>query len=340
MKKAITFLACSLLFTVAASAQDVHYVQLEATPLAVNPALTGAFDGGVRASALYQNVWGSATIPFVYTGISFDMPVYIMKDGDYVAIGLQYTKEIAGDGNLTNSSIIGSVAYHKLLSVFSNKNSRNADLAVGIQAGYTQQNIDFVSLYMGNAYYYGPYVGGVSVPYQVGLGNIISYYPVNAGVSFSQALAPSFSYIAGISGNNLYQAPTPKDVAPNTRTAMQTQYAGLLGANWQITQRLSLRPAVYYQVKNNGNNIIAGNEFHYTLGKKRTNGKFPVSVFAGGWYTTGENVSITAGAEIKAFRFGISYMQEEHAVGGMEVMLRYTPSRHSSKNRIVPCTRF
>ena len=340
MKKAITSLACSLFFTIPASAQDVHYVQLEATPLAVNPALTGAFDGGFRASGLFQNYWASTGIPFTSTLVSFDMPVYIMKDGDYVAVGLQYTREIAGDGNLTNSSIIGSVAYHKLLSVFSDKKNKNTDLAVGIQAGYAQQNIDLVSLYMGNAYYYAPYVGGVSVPYQVGLGNIVSYYPVNAGVSFSQALAPSFSYIAGISGNNLYQAPTPKDVAPNTRTAMQIQYAGILGVNWQITQRLSLRPAVYYQVKNTGNNTIVGNEFHYTLGKKRSNGKSPVSVFAGGWYSTGDNVIATAGAELWAFRIGLGANFHNANQGSLELTLRYTPPHHSTKNRIVPCTRF
>ena len=41
------------------NAQDPHFSQFYASPLLLNPALTGAFPGNVRASGSYREQWPS-----------------------------------------------------------------------------------------------------------------------------------------------------------------------------------------------------------------------------------------------------------------------------------------
>lgn len=94
-------------------AQDVHYVQFDATPLAVNPAFAGMFDGSIRASSIYRNQWANVPIPYVTYGTSLDMPVFIGKKGNYLAAGAQFFQDLAGDGNLRNQSGLASLSYHK-----------------------------------------------------------------------------------------------------------------------------------------------------------------------------------------------------------------------------------
>ena len=73
-------------------AQDVHFTQFNASPMLVNPALTGAFGGEWRASAIYRDQWRSVVggAAFKTIAASFDMP--IIRDisvDDYLAAGVQ-----------------------------------------------------------------------------------------------------------------------------------------------------------------------------------------------------------------------------------------------------------
>ena len=90
-----TFTRAGLIVALALStqtvqAQDVHFTQFDATPMIVNPAFTGAFNGSWRASGIYRNQWRSVTVPFVTYAASFDAP--ILQDltvDDYLAAGVQ-----------------------------------------------------------------------------------------------------------------------------------------------------------------------------------------------------------------------------------------------------------
>jgi len=55
--------------------QDIHYSQFYNSPLNINPALTGIFNGDMRFSGNFRDQWRSVPVPYTtYTG-SFDMKV-------------------------------------------------------------------------------------------------------------------------------------------------------------------------------------------------------------------------------------------------------------------------
>ncbi|MEO6037125.1 MAG: hypothetical protein ABIQ93_01850, partial [Saprospiraceae bacterium] len=54
-----------VLFTLALSAQDIHFSQFANSPINLSPGLIGAFGGDVRFVANYRNQWRSGPIPLV-----------------------------------------------------------------------------------------------------------------------------------------------------------------------------------------------------------------------------------------------------------------------------------
>ncbi len=338
--------AAITLSTTVVKAQDIHFTQFDMTPLVINPAFTGMYDGQVRASGIYRNQWASVTVPYVTLGASADLPLFIDRNGDYLATGLQLYKDQAGDANLTNFTGMLSVAYHKF---FGRSERGGSDLAVGLQAGYAQKSIDLSKLYFGDEFVNGTFVPATSQEYHLGIGNSVNYYLVNAGISYAHASSDKFGFIIGIAGNNLNQPNDAIEKKQNSQTGLDMRYTAELGANWVAGERLTLRPAVLYQSQATASEIIAGNEFRYEVGNSTGYQNFSTAVFLGGWYRTGDAAMITAGVEFKGVRIGVGYdynisdlNASSHGNGGFEIALRYIAPNaiRFANKRTIPCARF
>ncbi len=329
-------------------AQDIHFTQFDMQPLVLNPAFTGMFDGQVRAGAIYRNQWGSVTVPYVTFGGYVDVPLIIESNGDYLAAGLQMFKDQAGDGNLSNTTGLLSLAYHK--SFGQSEHSSN-DLAVGLQGGYAQKSVDLSRLYFGDEWLNGTWTKGQSQEYHLGLGNSVNYYLVNAGVSFAHG-GDKVSYVIGAAANNLNQPNDAIEKKQSSNNTLDMRYTGELGINWIAGDRLSLRPAVLFQSQATATELIAGTEFHYALSTNpdgQSYENFSSAFYLGGWYRSGDAAMITAGVEFKGFRIGVGYDYNISSLnaanngnGGMELAIRYiapSPIRFAKK-RTIPCGRF
>ena len=326
-------------------AQDIHFTQFNAVPMVINPAFTGNFDGQWRAAAIYRNQWQSVTMPYVTYGASFDAPlVHDLSIDDYLAGGVQVYEDKAGDGNLTNFTVLASVAYHKFFGKEVNK-----ALSVGFQGGYSEKSIDLSKLYFGDEFLNGTFVPGSGAQQQY-LNNRLHYFTVNAGISWAQSVSNNFGYELGVGANNLNQPADGFAKEQNSQAAsgLGMRYTAQLGAIWYVSEKFSLRPGVLYQSQNTANEIIVGNEFHYIVGNPEVR-SFASAVFAGVWYRTGDAAMITVGGEWKSWRLGLSYDYNlsdlntaTNGNGGFEISLRYImPNPLDFAHRLVyPCSRF
>jgi len=76
----ILTLTVALLFNLpAANAQDPGFSQFFASPLTLNPALTGKFNGVVRVAGNYRNQWPTINNAFITSTISVDAPILTGK---------------------------------------------------------------------------------------------------------------------------------------------------------------------------------------------------------------------------------------------------------------------
>ena len=131
-------LATSLL-CVTANAQDPGFSQFFASPLTLNPALTGKFNGVVRVAGNYRNQWPTINNAFITSTISVDAPILTgrLPENDTWGIGLMAMTDKTASGILNANYVSFSTAYHKALDL-----DGYHSLGVGFQGTYGNQSLD------------------------------------------------------------------------------------------------------------------------------------------------------------------------------------------------------
>lgn len=120
-------------------AQDIHFSQFSMTPLNINPALAGFYNGDHRAFINYKNQWqgmgGANGAAFRTSMCSYDTRLLTKKiKGGYLGAGFYAFKDVAGDLKL------GTTQLNISLSGVVNINA-NQVIAGGIQGGFVQRSI-------------------------------------------------------------------------------------------------------------------------------------------------------------------------------------------------------
>ena len=137
-----SLLCCSL----SAQAQDHHFSQFFATPLGLNPALTGLFPGRYRVSVANRRQWGQVLeTPFNTTAFAADFHYVINPKRrnyrDAFGAGVMFTSDRVTEISYAVNQIMMSGAYHKTLDPRSNQN-----LSLGFQIGIVQRNVSYDQL--------------------------------------------------------------------------------------------------------------------------------------------------------------------------------------------------
>lgn len=332
-----------------AFAQDIHFTQFNAAPLTINPAFTGNFNGTVRVAGIYRNQWQSVTIPFKTYCATVDAPiVYDLAGDDFLAAGLQVYSDKAGDLNLSNTSVLASVAYHKFLGGSSSNDMPDKSLSVGFQGGYNSKSLDLSKAYFGDEFLNGRFEPGNSIEYPY-LNNNVHFWTINAGIAWAHRTSNRFSYTLGLGANNLNQP--AQSMSKRTQTSdvgLAMRYTAQVGAIAQVSERLSLRPVVLYQTQATATELVVGNEFNLALANPEYS-SVATAVFAGIFYRNSDAILATVGIDFKGFRFGVGYDYNVSALkdaskgaGGFEIMLRYiAPNPFDfAGRRGYPCARF
>jgi type IX secretion system PorP/SprF family membrane protein len=332
-----------------AFAQDIHFTQFNAAPLTINPAFTGNFNGTVRVAGIYRNQWQSVTVPFKTYCATVDAPIVVDLAGDdFLAAGLQVYSDKAGDLNLSNTSVLASVAYHKYLGgSASGDGMPDKSLSVGFQGGYNSKSLDLSKAYFGDEFLNGVFQQGGSSEYPY-LNNNVHFWTINAGIAWAHKTSDRFSYTLGVGANNLNQPAQSMKKQQNSDVGLAMRYTAQAGAIAQVSDRLRLLPVVLYQSQATATEVIIGNEFNFALANPNYS-SVATAVFAGIFYRNSDAVMATVGIDFKGFRFGVGYDYNTSALkdasagrGGFEIMLRYiAPNPFDfAGRRGYPCARF
>lgn len=127
-------------------AQDPHFSQFNATPLQLNPAMAGVYEGQFRVGFNYRDQWGSVLgpVPFQTSNVSFDFRVYAFKE-DYFAIGLNLLSDKAGEARYSMTQGHFTMSFMK--KIFGGRGARyDQYLVAGAQFGFGQQGINWNTL--------------------------------------------------------------------------------------------------------------------------------------------------------------------------------------------------
>lgn len=273
--------------------QDIHYSQFYASPLTLNPALTGKVNGSYRIAGIYRDQWKGL---FRTPSGSFDMPFIVgKKKTDALGAGLMISNDMQNEKTWNHLQIMLSAAYHKGLG-----KRGNHQISLGIQGGYVQKrldqsNLDFASEWDGRGFENTQ--NGVNIE-----NTKATYGDLNAGLFYSAMFRKNLTFFAGFS---LFHLLSPKeDFISGGNDKLARRYVVHGGFDWRPFKVLSFLPGVYYQTQASAREINFGNNFGIHVLEKP--GK-EATLYLGAWYRWDDAVIAMAGLEYNKFRVGFSY---------------------------------
>jgi len=128
-------------------AQDIHFTQVSQTPMIINPAATGVFNGWERVMFNQKSQWVSAGTKFYTTSIAADLNLLKPRRGNgaYMGLGLQLYNDVGGDSKFGTRQMLISVS--GIVPI-----NQNQQLSAGLQLGMGQKFGDFSTLHFANQF--------------------------------------------------------------------------------------------------------------------------------------------------------------------------------------------
>jgi type IX secretion system PorP/SprF family membrane protein len=174
-------------------AQDIHFSQINNTPLILNPSLAGNITGETRTILNYKEQWRSITVPYKTVAASFDMPLFKKKwKENYIGVGGSLFSDKAGD------AAMGTTLFNVSLSYNSSMRNSN-DIMYGIQGGWGQRSFDMTKLSWDNQYDGDSYDPSLPSNEPFSFNSNFSYFDMAAGVAWAYSPTRYFQSLLGIS---------------------------------------------------------------------------------------------------------------------------------------------
>ncbi|MFT4566649.1 MAG: type IX secretion system PorP/SprF family membrane protein [Saprospiraceae bacterium] len=302
------------------TAQDIHFTNFRMAPLSINPALTGAFEGTYRVSAIYRDQWtpidNSRPFKTPFVSGEFNMLGGVLLDHDWVSGGISFQRDQAGSLNMKNQMTALNVGYHIGMDkdysrVFSfgvtyGSMNRGIDLmgitpeaventitggipvatqipGVSGGPGEAQQSISFTTLSVGVAYKTQLESGGL-IRFGLNAGHInnpdASIFKIGGGGIDSMGGVPIVREKDGFG---------PKIVLHGE-------------GSFVMNEKVRLNPALIFQSQNGFRELAVQTTADYMLNREKQ-----MVAIGGLGYRLGDAVELMGGVQIKDLRVMLSY---------------------------------
>lgn len=352
MKKNYLFLAFFSFVFFGLKAQDVHFSQYYTFAQALNPALTGNFDGSYRVAVIYRNQWSSFLNKnaFVTPGAAVDLPLFEGQlKHDKLGLGLMFYNDRMGEASLTTNNVALSLAYHKGLG-----KQGNHRISLGAQVAFVQRGMDRDSYVFYDQFDVISHSGmGTSQEFDVNSFDRGSffYFDYNFGLYWKSKFTKRFGMQGGFAVSHMSQ-PKQWFISENNNIYLHRKYQGDLGLQIFLDRnlKLALEPDVLYQKQGEAQMILAGGALGYYFNSGFRN---KTSIHVGSRYrispVNGDAVVVLTQVEFRNFRVGGSYdvnlsnlKNSSNLKGAFEVSLTYTGEsiRSFKANKSLPARRF
>ena len=330
-----------ILFTflvIGVRAQDPHFSQFFSSPLTLNPAFTGKFDGDVRLTGDYRNQWPSINNAFITSTGAVDAHVAKrnLADNDNWGIGAVFLTDNSANGAVKFNYFTFSTAYHKGLD----EDGRN-QLSGGAQVTYANMMINTSSLKFEDQLTANGFTKPVSIE-NFGNNTTLStnYFDLNAGLLYTGSTSERNSFYVGASVYHINK-PTQKLTAAssysiNPRTTIHA------GGYTILSPGTTLHYSAIETLQGGANETVLGGTFQFIANPEEES---PTSLFVGSWLRVKDAFIPYVGLEYMDTRIGITYdvntsnlKTASNKQGGIEIAVNYI--YRASKDKPIHCPRF
>jgi len=295
MMKRISHIILLLLLALSVTAQDIHYSQFYMTPLNMNPAATGVFNGDMRFTANYRFQWYSVPVSYSSVAGSFDSKVLAKKTGNnIIGAGFQFNYDKAGDSKLSLLQLNGSLAYALQL------NKRNY-LSAGTQVGFAQRSFSDEALTFDSQFNGDVFDPGLPTQ-ELFTDKTFAFTDINIGLNYRYVIDDRTNVNIG---GSLQHVNTPKQsFFDATDVRLPRKWSGILDATFMVSESIDLLPGFLYSRQGTYTEMVPSLNLKYHLsqvpGKK-------IGLYIGGKYRVRDAIVPAIGMSYNALRVGLSY---------------------------------
>lgn len=327
MKKIYLFLLLSI-STLGVVAQDPHFSQFFASPLTLNPAFTGKFNGSYRIAGNYRNQWPTINNAFITNTASIDFHILQdkIKNNDLFGVGFMFLNDNSANSAVKFNYAAVSTAYHKGLD-----EDGNNQIGIGVQATYSNMLINTTNLKFEDQLTTLGFTGTTSEVFNNSTLQS-NYFDLNAGILFNGSSNENNNYYAGLS---LYHINSPRQKFTGTEYIVSPRFTFQAGYYTAFNENLGLHLSGLHSSQAGTTETLLGGALQFIPNPDAT---APISVYTGSWIRLNDAIIPYVGLEFSNARLGISYDVNTSSLktasvsrGGIEISLIYSHQPNTDK---------
>jgi len=348
---AVLFVLAGLFFFLPkAAAQDKHFTQFYASPLTLNPALSGAMEGRYRIGAIYRDQWRKVLDNPIKT---FSMAADLRFDAnrrknaeDAIGLGIMFFNDKVSVIDFSTTQIAVSLAYHKALGI-----EQDQFLSIGIQGGLTQRNVNYGSFNFHDEF--DGTTGYTGTTSEVLPANNFAFPDLNVGVNYTSEFGGEGRFFAGASYQHIlqpkisfYEDPTTTVIPQGGKLYPKLNVQLAASIPFDRSNRVSMQPRMLAAMQGPHMEINAGTNFRFALGQYGSS-----ALHFGTWARPVRNdggfgfdaIVALFGLEVNSMLFGLSYdlnlgaLQANQRQGAFELSISYLGNYDNEK---ILCPKF
>lgn len=304
--------------------QDIHFSQVDADPVLLNPAYAGFYQGSGRFGVVYRNQWASVSIPYQTVAVTGEAALWRGGTRSGLSVGATVFNDDAGTLSYGTTSGHLSLAYYHSMN-----RAGTSVLSVGVEGGWAQSGydpsraemedgserfdvpkVDYPLLAVGLAWYWQP----------------MADLHAKVGFSVRNLNRPNISYLH------------------LDETFLERRYSLFARAEYRCWRSVSLLPVVMAQTQGKHRELVYGADVKWYL---EEGGAREVSVRAGVAYRHADALIANLMLEYDAFLFTFCYDANvsglsvaSGGVGAFEVGLVYRMARDRKKTKALKCPKY
>lgn len=335
MRKLLCFLL--ILFSViTAAAQDPNFSQFFASPLTLNPAFTGKFDGQYRVAGNYRNQWPTIFNAYTTGTVSFDAGIMKnrISEVDQFGVGVMGFTDRSGNGALQYNYLALSTAYHKGLD----EDGYN-QIGAGFQATFVSKMLNVSALKFGDQLRSDGFTGLTQESFSKDQLSL-SYFDVNAGVLYNGTSDGKNNYYGGVS---VYHINRHKETFQAGDYFLAPRVTFQAGGKIPIGEN-ALHLSANHSRQAGAVNTVIGGAYALNLNAGEANS---TSLYLGTWYRLGDALIPYVGLEFGELQIGATYdvnisslKPASNMRGGAEFSLIYIRQPRDPNTKKLNCPKF
>lgn len=314
-----------LLFAVSLRAQDIHFSQLDANPILLNPAYAGFFEGNGRFGLTYREQWASVSTPFQTFAMTAEAALKRSSNRQRgVSLGLMAYNDAAGTLNYGILSGGLTLAGYTVVG-----KHRSHILSCGIEGGYAQAG-------------FNPNNAELEDPSEHFDQRKTTYPLLGAGIAWYCQASGDLVAKAGLSVRNINRPNISYMQLDNTY--LEPRYTFHFRAEYRYWQSVSLRPVVMMQMQKKYHELIYGMDVKWHIEESAQQ----LFCLGGGFhYRHGDALLANLQLEYNAFVFNFCYdanisklASASKSIGAFEAGLIYRIGKGKQNMKAIKCPVF